>query len=92
MIPWWDRDQNSLIILLLVNSRIELVVELNGNANKPHRAIINELYVARHDSGKYGTGKMFTTRIGIAGHMLRIKDLVSGYNSCVMKRQRILVI
>jgi hypothetical protein len=35
---------------------------------------------------------MFATGIRIAGHLLYIKDLITGYNSCVVKTKRILVI
>jgi predicted ferric reductase len=92
MISWWNRDQNGLTISLLVKSRMGFTAELDRNANKPLRAYIDGPYGARHDFSEYGTVIMFATGIGIAGHLLYIKDLITGYNSCLVKTKRILVI
>ena len=42
--------------------------------------------------GDYGIVIMFATRISIAGHILYIKDLISGYNNYQVRTRRILLV
>jgi predicted ferric reductase len=89
MVTWWERDLQGLTISLLVKSRAGFTAELNRHMNKPLRAFIDGPYGVRHDFGEYGTVIMLATGIGIAGHIPYIKELISGYNNCEVKTQRI---
>jgi len=89
MISWWERDSNGLTISLLVESRAGFTAKLDGHRNEILRAYIDGPFGLRHNFGEYGTVVMFATGIGIAGHLLYIRDLIRGYNECEVKTHRI---
>jgi predicted ferric reductase len=92
IVTWWERDQHGLTISLLVKVRVGFTAELDRHTNKELGAFIDGPYGIRHGFGEYGTVIMFATGIGIAGHIPYIKELISGYNNCVVKTRRIRLI
>lgn len=92
MISWWDWSQKGLTVSLLVKSRTGFTRELDSQRNRKLLAFIDGPYGIQHKFGDYGTVIMFATGIGIVGHIPYVKDLISGYNSCEVRTQRILVI
>lgn len=92
MISWWERDREGLRISLLVKSRAGFTARLDEQKDKSLLAFIDGPYSVRHNFGSYGTVIMLATGIGIAGHILYIKDLVSGYNNCEVETRRIRLI
>jgi predicted ferric reductase len=81
-----------MTISLLVKSRTGFTAELHRHTNKTLRAFIDRPYRIQHKFSDYGTVIMFATGIGIAGHILYIKDLISGYNNYEVRTRRILLV
>ncbi|KFY49967.1 hypothetical protein V495_00403 [Pseudogymnoascus sp. VKM F-4514 (FW-929)] len=92
MIVWWERDMDGLTIFLLADPTRRFASKLNGLQNKKLVSLIDGPYGLEHNFGEYGTVLMFATGLGVAGHMLYIRDLVSGYNSCDVSTRRIVLI
>lgn len=92
MIVWWERDMDGLTIFLLVDPTRKFANKLDGLQNKKLVSLIDGPYGLEQNFGEYGTVLMFATGLGIAGHMLYIRDLVSGYNSCDVSTRRIVLI
>jgi predicted ferric reductase len=89
MISWWERGRSGMTISLLVRPRAGFTGALERYTNQTLKAFIDGPYGKRYGFGDYGTVIMFATGIGIAGHIPYIKELISGYNSCEVKTQRI---
>jgi predicted ferric reductase len=89
MVTWWERDGQGLTISLIVKVRAGFTAQLDSHTNKKLGAFIDGPYGVRHGFGEYGTVIMFATGIGIAGHIPYIKELISGYNNCIVKTRRI---
>ena len=92
MIVWWERDMDGLTIFLLMDPTRKFAKKLDGHQNKKLVSLIDGPYGLEHNFGEYGTVLMFATGLGVAGHMLYIRDLVSGYNSCDVSTRRIVLI
>jgi len=90
IISWWERDNKGLTISLLVNSRAGFTAKLGRHVNKQSLlAFIDGPYGVGRKFGDYGTVIMFASGIGIAGQLPYIKELISGYNECIVKTRRI---
>ncbi|KFY69538.1 hypothetical protein V496_00158 [Pseudogymnoascus sp. VKM F-4515 (FW-2607)] len=92
MIVWWQRDINGLTVFLLVKPRSGFTARLAGLQNRKRLAFIDGPYGLEYDFGEYKTVLMFATGIGIAGHLLYIRDLLTGYNDCTVNTRRVILI
>ncbi|OBT43218.1 hypothetical protein VE00_06389 [Pseudogymnoascus sp. WSF 3629] len=92
LIVWWERNMDGLTIFLLVDPTRRFANKLDSLQNKKLVSLIDGPYGLEHNFGEYGTVLMFATGLGIAGHMLYIRELVSGYNSCDVSTRRIVLI
>jgi hypothetical protein len=63
-----------------------------GLSDKDLMAFVDGPYGIDYAFGRYKIVLMFVSRIGIAGQLLYIKELVTGYNNCTIWTQRIKLI
>ena len=77
---------------VLVQSRAGFTVALSQHMYTVLHTFIDRPYSALYSFREYGTVIMLASGIGIAGHMLYIKDLIRGYNSYKVQTCCILVV
>jgi predicted ferric reductase len=92
MITWWEHNGGGLTVSLLIKPRRGFTGTLTSLTDKSLLAFIDGPYGVDHDFGNYGTVLMFATGIGIAGQLPFIKEIVSGYNNCVVRTHRIILV
>ncbi|KAL5316324.1 hypothetical protein ACEPPN_015369 [Leptodophora sp. 'Broadleaf-Isolate-01'] len=94
-VPWWYRDAEGDVIVLIVEKRKGFTQDLFHYATNDldqhngMRAIIEGLYGKELDFKSYDTVLLFATGIGIAGQLAYITQLLDGYYNFGEKNRRI---